>query len=234
MTDYPGYPTAAYQPAPAPPPPRRRRSVVALLGAIASFLAIVAALALTGVALAAPTTPEACCADKASTEGAPSDPTTTGTDTRKGVVDHCLVGSWAIVSQTSKIKFFTDADAFKFTSKGGGSFLIKPDGTLTAKFNTTWTSSYQGHPVKLVEVGTTAARWLLLNGKVTFSNYTNYKINYSYYVDGKKVTSGAGKLPANYSSTDSLSCKGTTVTETYAPTGYRSDWVRTNDYGVYR
>lgn len=131
------------------------------------------------------------------------------------------------------IKFYTDRPAIRFTSKGR-EFQFRPDGTmLETQDNVVMTAPYGDVELRVVGNGTSEFRWTATGDAITYLARTKVAHSWSYYDHRGLLGKHDAYLEPNLNEVDDYVCSGDTMLETN-PDGFRSSWVRTDAYGVYR
>ncbi|MGY0232707.1 lipocalin family protein [Longispora urticae] len=213
----------------------RRFGGAILALALVSVLSGVAAIGLAAVSVASVGFgPERCCpAGGPPTQPSPAPrPSASPGPTRVVGLPACIIGSWRVVSETSMVKYYSNADPFAASSSPGKSYEFRADGTGTEKWdNVTYTANSGGSTLRLQSNGTAEFTWTATGDTVTYLARTSVNLKHHWSVpEGESDATSSPNLSLN--ETDRYKC-GATGFEESNDTGYRSVWARTAGYGFY-
>ncbi|HEX6360752.1 lipocalin family protein [Actinophytocola sp.] len=169
--------------------------------------------------------------------GARPSPTTTAPSTREGPgQQHCLIGSWQVVTEQLMFKFYTDVDPLPFTSTGGLRYYeFRPDGTaIERNVNFTMVGSYRGNELRYVRNGERTFTWSATDKTITYHTLPATSLVSDYYDQRGRLDPGTELPNPNFNETDDIACSPTqTIESTTRESRYSAMWTRTADYGVY-
>lgn len=130
------------------------------------------------------------------------------------------------------IKFYTDADAFPFTT-GGRYYEFHADGTVVERNdNVQIVGHYQGNEQRMVANGWRQFTWSATGNTITYHGITGADLTWSAYDQRGLLSTNREAVDPNYTETNNYTCAGSQVVESNG-NGFRSVWTRTADYGVY-
>jgi hypothetical protein len=197
-----------------------------------------AVLACAGLSLPllADTTPEACCSGPVAEPRSLPSPTAPPPAGRKAVLPHCLVGSWQVVTEERRVKFYTDVDPLPFVATSGVRYYeFRPDGTaLERDVDFTMIGTHRGQELRWVRNGERTFTWSGTENTVTYHSLTATSLVVDYYDSRGRLNPWSESVIPDFNETDNISCSGAQVTESATTdSGYHATWQRTADFGVY-
>ncbi|WP_018351869.1 hypothetical protein [Longispora albida] len=211
--------------------------------AIAAVLSAVAALALF---LTTPVTPVASKPEAwgGGDGGPPPVPGTRPTASpgkwpesarRDEGLPHCLIGAWVTADWSGAMKFYSDRPEIPFTGTGTSVQQLRPDGTGTeATDKYTFTGTFEGSALKVVQSGSHDFTWKAAANKITYVSVTRRAYTVDWYRDGTLINSSQWTDTGAFSDPEfTYACNENGRAEISAKTPEKERFVRSKTYGYF-